>query len=96
MDKEISYSGFVRSDDTEPKKNPTRNALDRFTTDSTDTQEKEYVERVAVFMSEDMLKTIIEDYDYWARQLSHGDTLDSIKRGLEYKEIADNLREYID
>ena len=60
MDKEISYSGFVRSDDTEPKKNPTRN------------------------------------YDYWARQLSHGDTLDSIRRGLEYKEIADNLREYLD
>ena len=79
MDKEISYSGFVRSDDTEPKKNPTRNALDRFTTDSTDTQEKEYVERVAGFMSEDMLKT-----------------LDSIRRGLEYKEIADNLREYLD
>ena len=77
MDKEISYSGFVRSDDTEPKK-------------------KEYVERVAVFMSEDMLTAMIADYDYWARQLSHGDTLDSIKRGLEYKEIADNLREYID
>ena len=72
MDKEISYSGFVRSDDTEPEK-------------------KEYVERVAVFMSEVMLKTIIEDYDY-----SHGDTLDSIRRGLEYKEIADNLREYLD
>jgi len=51
---------------------------------------------VAVFMSEDMLKTIIEDYDYWARQLSHGDTLDSIRRGLEYKEIADNLREYVE
>jgi hypothetical protein len=77
MDKEISYSGFVRSDNTEP-------------------EEKEYVERVAVFMSEDMLKTIIEDYDYWARQLSHGDTLDSIRRGLEYKEIADNLREYVE
>ena len=53
-------------EDIEPtpqlEKNPTRNALDRFTTDPTDTQEKEYVERVAVFMSEDMLKTIIEDY----------------------------------
>ena len=47
-------------------------------------------------MSEDMLTAMIADYDYWARQLSHGDTLDSIKRGLEYKEIADNLREYID
>ena len=80
----------------EPEKNPTRNALDRFTTDPTDTQEKEYVERVAVFMSEDMLTNIIGDYDYWARQLSHGDTLDSIRRGLEYQAIADNLREYID
>ena len=64
--------------------------------DNTEPEKKEYVERVAVFMSEDMLKTIIEDYDYWARQLSHGDTLDSIRRGLEYKEIADNLREYLD
>jgi hypothetical protein len=87
-------------EDIEPtpqlEKNPTRNALDRFTTDPTDTQEKEYVERVAVFMSEDMLKTIIEDYDYWARQLSHGDTLDSIRRGRDYQVIADNLREYVE
>ena len=64
--------------------------------DMPEPEKKEYVERVAVFMSEDMLKTIIEDYDYWARQLSHGDTLDSIRRGRDYQVIADNLREYID
>ena len=64
--------------------------------DMPEPEKKEYVERVAVFMSEDMLTAMIADYDYWARQLSHGDTLDSIRRGLEYKEIADNLREYID
>jgi hypothetical protein len=75
MEKEISYSGFVRSDNTEP-------------------EEKEYVERVAVFMSEDMLKTIIEDYDYWSHQLSHDAA--SFVQSHNYKVIADNLREYSD
>tara|TARA_R110000824_G_scaffold74211_5_gene188904 strand:+ start:2401 stop:2634 length:234 start_codon:yes stop_codon:yes gene_type:complete len=75
MGKEISYSGFVRSDNTEP-------------------EEKEYVERVAVFMSEDMLKTIIEDYDYWSHQLSHD--AESFVQSHNYKVIADNLREYSD
>mgnify|MGYP000120626101 CR=1 FL=1 len=85
-------------EDIEPtpqlEKNPTRNALDRFTTAPTDTQEKEYVERVAVFMSEDMLKTIIEDYDYWSHQLSHD--AESFVQSHNYKVIADNLREYLD
>ena len=87
MDKEISYSGFVRSDNTEPNAGLSRTGEE---------VKKEYVERVAVFMSENMLTAMIDDYDYWARQLSHGDTLDSIRRGRDYQVIADNLREYVE
>jgi hypothetical protein len=80
MEKEISYSGFVRTGNTDIE------------VESISQGDGEAM--VQVFMSSGMLETIIEDYDYWSHQLSHDAA--SFVQSHNYKVIADNLREYSD